>query len=127
MTDYSLVDLELIPVAVRNFSHSHRVRTACSHTHLLYSCQKLSLSNIQLTDVAQTPSNRFLSSPKAETISEGQQPPSEWLQIIISLKIKLLDYGYSLAIYCKRKAIYVHAWTGPEGFRISRQSAHGDG
>jgi hypothetical protein len=31
MTDYSPVDWDLIPYTIRNFSHSHRHRTACSH------------------------------------------------------------------------------------------------
>ena len=32
MTDYNLVDWHIIPVTIRNFSHSHRHGTACSHT-----------------------------------------------------------------------------------------------
>jgi hypothetical protein len=90
MTDYSLVGLDLIPVTIRNFCHSHRVRTACSCTHQFKSYQRLSLWKILLTAAAHTPLKRFLSSPKAETRPEAQQPPSVWLPIIISLKIKLL-------------------------------------
>jgi len=103
---------------IRKFSHSHRVRTACSTSLPYNGCWRSALSKILFTAATHTTPKRHFSSPKPETNSEARQPPSAWLAIIISLNIKLLDGGYSIAIYFKCKAIPVHPWTDPDRSRM---------